>query len=198
MSPTEILANEHTLIRQALHQFHLARRSLEEGVNPPVQFFEHAVEFVRTFVDGRHHFKEEYLMFGKLAAKHRSELDAEIEALRNQHDHGREYVSEMANALDGYGKGKDAQVTIMLENLAAYTTMLRHHIQREDRIFYPMVEETLTQEEMDDLAELYAKEDEKAGKDALERTQDLVADLTMLMQSMGTTASAAAAPVRHA
>jgi hemerythrin-like domain-containing protein len=76
--------------------------------------------------------------------------------------------------------------------------MLRHHIQREDRIFYPMVEETLTQEEMDDLAELYAKEDEKAGKDALERTQDLVADLTMLMQSMGTTASAAAAPVRHA
>jgi hemerythrin-like domain-containing protein len=191
MNPIEILANEHALIRQALHQFHLARRSLEDGVNPPVQFFEKAVEFARTFVDKRHHFKEEYLMFGKLAEKRHSELDAVVEALRNQHDHGREYVSEMANALDGYAKGKDAQVTIMLENLSAYTTMLRQHIQREDRIFYPMVEETLSQDELDDLAVFYEKQDEKAGEDALERSQDLVAELTMLVQSTGAPASPA-------
>ncbi len=191
MNPIEILANEHGLIRQALHQFHLARRGLEEGENPPVQFFDKAVEFARTFVDKRHHFKEEYLMFGKLAAKQHSELDGEVEALRNQHDHGRRYVSEMANALDGYARGKDAQVTIMLENLAAYTTMLRHHIQREDRVFYPMVEETLSQEEMDDLAELYANEDEKAGDAALERAQELVAEMTMLLPQ-------ASASARHA
>ena len=113
--------------------------------------------------------------YRKLAAKHHSELDGEIEALRQQHDHGREYVSEMANALDGYSRGKDAQVTIMLENLSPYVTMLRHHILREDRVFYPLVQEVLTQEEMDDLAELYTKEDERHG--TVEAMQALVRDI---------------------
>lgn len=181
MNPIEILANEHGVIRQALDSCHLARQQMEEGTNPPAEFFEKVVEFARTFVDKRHHFKEEYLMFGRLAEKHQSELDAEIEALRQQHDHGREFVSEMANALDGYSKGKDAQVTIMLENIAPYTTMLRHHILREDRVFYPMVEETLSQEELDDLAALYVKEDEKAGQDTFERMRGLVDELRALL-----------------
>jgi hemerythrin-like domain-containing protein len=181
MNPIEILANEHGVIRQALNSCNQARQRMEEGTNPPVEFFEKMVDFARNFVDKRHHFKEEYLMFGKLAEKHQSELDAEIEALRQQHDHGREYVSEMANALDGYGQGKDAQVTIMLENLAPYTTMLRHHIHREDTVFYPMVEEALSQEELDDLAALYAKEDEKLGQDAMERVRGLVDELGALV-----------------
>jgi hemerythrin-like domain-containing protein len=179
VNPMEILAKEHGLISEALDSCRLARQQMEEGSNPPAEFFEKMVEFARTFVDKRHHFKEEYLMFGKLAAKHHSELDGEIEALRQQHDHGREFVSEMANALDGYSRGKDAQVTIMLENLAPYTTMLRHHILREDRVFYPMVEEVLAQEEMDDLAELYTKEDERHG--TMEGMQALVQELRALV-----------------
>lgn len=136
MNPLEILADEHRLIRQALDSFHLATQKMEEGINPPVEFFEKAVGFARTFVDKRHHFKEEYLMFGRLAERHQGELDAEIEALRHQHDSGREYVSEMANALDGYSKGRDAEVIVMLENLAPFPSMLRRHIHREDRVFY--------------------------------------------------------------
>lgn len=181
MNPMEILANEHNVIRQALESFRLARQKMEEGLNPPVAFFEKAVDFARTFVDKRHHFKEEYLMFGRLAERHQSELDAEIEALRHQHEHGREFVSEMANALDGYSKGKDAQVTIMLENLASYTTMLSHHIHREDHVFYPMVEKDLSREELDELAELFVKEDEKTGHATLERMRGLVHDLGTLL-----------------
>ncbi len=181
MNPMEILAKEHDLIRQALDSCRLARQKMEEGTNPPAEFFEKMVEFARTYVDKRHHFKEEYLMFGRLAEIHRSDLDAEIEALRQQHDHGREFVSEMANALDGYSKGKDAQVTIMLENLAPYTTMLRHHILREDRVFYPMVVEELSREEMDDLAALYTKEDEKPERGTIEGMEALAQELGTLV-----------------
>jgi hemerythrin-like domain-containing protein len=181
MDPIEILANEHRLIRQALDSFSLATHKMEQGVNPPVEFFEKAVDFARTFIDKRHHFKEEYLMFGRLAEKHYSELDAEIEALRQQHDHGREFISEMGNALDGYSKGKDAQVTIMIENVAALVTLYRHHVHREDHVFFPMVEKDLTQEELDDLAVLFAKEDEKAERGTLERMQQLADELVRLL-----------------
>lgn len=181
MKAMEVLADEHRLISQALDSFRLARQKMEDGVNPPVEFFEKAVDFARTFVDKHHHFKEEYLMFGRLAEKHRSELDAQLEALRYQHERSREFISEMANALDGYSKGKDAQVTIMLENLASFTTLLRHHIHREDQVFFPMVEEDLSSEELDDLGELFAKEAEKRGPTTLEDMRRLVGELPSLL-----------------
>ena len=181
MNPIEILADEHRLIRQALDCFSLATHKMEQGINPPAEFFEKAVDFSRSFIDKRHHFKEEYLMFGRLAERHQSEIDAEIEALRHQHDHGREFISEMGNALDGYSKGKDAQVTIMLENLASLVTLYRHHIHREDHVFFPMVEKDLPQEELDDLAALFAKEDEKTGRGTLERMQRLADELVTLL-----------------
>lgn len=181
MKPTEILTEEHNVIRQALDSFHLAMENMEQGSNPPVEFFRKAVDFARTFVDKHHHFKEEYLMFGRLAERHQSDLDAQIETLRQQHDRSREFVSEMANALDGYSQGRDAQVTIMLENLASYTSLLRHHIHREDHVFYPMVERDLTQQELDDLSELFVKEDDKAGRDTLGDTRRLVGELGALL-----------------
>jgi hemerythrin-like domain-containing protein len=181
MHPIEILADEHRLIRQALDSFGLATHKMEQGVNPPAEFFEKTVEFARTFIDKRHHFKEEYLMFGRLAERHQGELDAQIEALRHQHDHGREFISEMANALGGYSRGNEAQVTDMLENLASLVALYRHHIHREDKVFFPMVEKDLPQEELDDLAELFVKEDEKTGRDTIERMQRLVDELVTLL-----------------
>jgi hemerythrin-like domain-containing protein len=181
MNPTEILTNEHRLITQALDSFRLATIKMEQGINPPAEFFEKAVEFGRTFVDKYHHFKEEYLMFGRLAEKHKSEIDAEIEALRSQHEHSREFVSEMANALDGYAKGKDAQVTIMLENLAAYTTLIRHHIHREDQVFFPMAANDLTQSEQDELSELFVKEGDKIGPDTTENMRQLGVGMEKLL-----------------
>lgn len=181
MKPTEMLVEEHKVFNQALDSFRLARERMEQGVNPPVAFFEKAVDFARNYVDKYHHFKEEYLMFGRLAEKHHSDIDGEIEALRQQHDHGREYVSEMANALKGYAQGKDAQITIMLENLASYTTLLRHHIHREDNVFYPMVERDLSQQEMDDLAELFRQEAAKAGGDMLGDMRRVAGELAALL-----------------
>lgn len=181
MHPIEILADEHRLIRQTLDSLSLATHKMEQGVNPPAEFFEKAVEFARTFIDKRHHFKEEYLMFGRLAERHQGELDAQIEALRHQHDHGREFISEMANALDGYSKGKDAQVVDMLENVASLVTLYRHHIHREDRVFFPLVEETLPQDELSDLADLFVKEDEKADRGSLERMRRLADELVTLL-----------------
>jgi hemerythrin-like domain-containing protein len=181
MKPTEMLVEEHKVFTQALDSFRLARERMEQGVNPPAAFFEKAVDFARNFIDKYHHFKEEYLMFTLLAEKHQSELDGEIQALRQQHEHSREFVSEMANALGGYAKGKDAQITIMLENLASYTTLLRHHIYREDNVFYPMVERDLSQQELDDLAELFRKEAAKTGRDTLGDMRRVAGELGALL-----------------
>jgi hemerythrin-like domain-containing protein len=58
------------------------------------KFFENAVEFSRTFADRFHHFKEEHMHFVRLAQKRQGEIAAQLEALRHQHERGRELETE--------------------------------------------------------------------------------------------------------
>jgi len=177
MKPTEILVEEHELIRRALESMRLAVKRLEGGERPPVEFFEKAVKFTRDFSDKFHHYKEEYLMFGRLAQKKNGELDAQIDALRFQHDRGRDLISAISNALDGYAHNEDAGTTIVLENLAAYIAMLTHHIHREDKVFYPLVDITLSEEDQSYLKEEFLKEEEKFGGSIFEDSEKLVREM---------------------
>jgi hemerythrin-like domain-containing protein len=181
MKPTEILIEEHNLIRQALASMSLAVERLETGERPPAEFFEKAVQFTRDFSDKFHHYKEEYLMFGRLAQKKDGELDAQIDALRYQHDRGRDLISTISNALDGYAQGEDARTTVILENLAAYTSMLRRHIHKEDHVFYPLVDSTLSEEDQHYLKEEFLKEEKKAGGTIFEDSRKLVKEIGAML-----------------
>ena len=89
MDPIETLSNEHGLIRQFLDVLSIAAEKIEEGQHPSEAFFEKAVEFARAFADHYHHFKEEHVLFVQLAQKKQGEVDAQLEALRYEHERGR-------------------------------------------------------------------------------------------------------------
>ncbi|GAB4330507.1 MAG: hypothetical protein Kow0099_01100 [Candidatus Abyssubacteria bacterium] len=180
MKPTEILAGEHSLIRQALDNFSLAVEKLETGERPPERFFEGAVEFARMFADKYHHFKEEYLMFGMLAQKKSGDLDSQIDSLKHQHERSRNLVTEIANSIAGYARGDEVHATMLIENLAAYTSLLRHHIHREDHVFYPMVEKELSKAEQEALMKEFKKEEEKQRK-TFEESKKLVREMGSLL-----------------
>lgn len=181
MKPTELLISEHNLIRQALDNFSLAVEKLEKGETPSREFLEKAVEFARSFADKFHHFKEEYLMFGYFAQKKSGALDAQIETLRHQHERGRNLIGEIAHSLDSYSKWEDAQTIMLLENLAAYTSLLRHHIHREDHVFYPMVDKELSDAEQQALLDEFKKEDAKTGGTTFENSKKLVMKMGSLL-----------------
>lgn len=181
MEALDILRNEHGLIRQFLDSLHLAAERMEEGARPPKEFFEKAIEFARGFTDKFHHFKEEYVMFAQLAQKRRGAIDAQIDALRYQQERGRNYIAEIGNALDGYGRGRDVQATTVLENLAAYISLLRHHIHREDHVFYPMVAREFSEGELRSLLDLFRQEEAKAGGQAVENSRTLLEEMSALL-----------------
>jgi hemerythrin-like domain-containing protein len=181
MRAIEILVNEHNLIRQALETLSLAKEELEEGVRPPVELFEKAVELSRTFTGKFHHFKEEYVMFARLAQRKNGALDGQIESLRHQHERSRDFMAQVANCLDGYAKGQEIPTSDLLENLAAYISLLRHHLHREDQVFYPMTEKELSEEEKKALAEEFEKEGAKAGNNVMEEARQLVMEMGALL-----------------
>ena len=49
-----------------------------------------------------YHFKEEHVMFAQLAQKRGGVFDGPIDALRHQHERGRNLISEISDSLDGH------------------------------------------------------------------------------------------------
>lgn len=177
MDPIETLSNEHGLIRQYLDVLSMAAEKIENGQRPSDAFFEKAVDFSRTFADGFHHFKEEHVLFVQLAQKKRGEVDAQLDALRYEHERGRSLVAGMEAALPGYAAKDPIKTGELLENIAAYAALLRHHIHVEDHIFYPMAKKTLTESEFAALAPEFEKQKERHGSDTFERCHKMVVDM---------------------
>jgi hemerythrin-like domain-containing protein len=171
MEALDILIDEHGIIRQFLENLVLSLRKMEQGERPPKKFFEKAVSFARDFTDKYHHFKEEYILFTRLAMKKGGKIDAEVEALKYQHERGRALMGEVAKALEGYAKGQEAQRLIILESLAAYLSLLRQHIHREDHIFFPMVEREIPWDEFRGLLEVFHQEGKKMGEKFVEKSK---------------------------
>lgn len=184
MEPLESLRNEHGLMRHFMDNMELAARMLEEDKRPPTEFFAKAVEFVRTFADGLHHHKEEHVMFTQLAQKHGGEMDAEIAALRSQHEVARNNMAEIASYLAGYDEGQPVPASKILENTKAYCELMRKHVHQEDHVFFPKVKETMSAEEMDMLDVEFKRAADKAGEGFFEESHMLVVDMGSMLAHM--------------
>ena len=184
MNAIETLSNEHGLIRQFLDNLALAAEKMEEGQHPPREVFDKGIEFARTFADKFHHFKEEGVMFVRLAQKHGGEIDGQIDTLRQQHERGRALVNGMAEALDGYANNDAMKTADLLEKMSAYVSLLRHHIHIEDHIFYPLAAEKMTAEEMAAFEAEFEAERERHGAATFEQSHKLVVDMGSMLVHM--------------
>ena len=184
MKATEILIREHALIQQALKSLSRAQKKIEENQQLPKGFFEKALVFLREFADQSHHFKEEYIMFGFLALKKDGAFDGPIGSLRFQHERCRACIDEISNSLDGYADRDDIATTRLLENLAAYISLLRRHIYQEEHIFFKMAEEELSKKEENILSVQFKKENQKMGAQTFyEQNGKLLDEMEALLDS---------------
>ncbi len=181
MEAVTILKKEHMIILKFLDQLALAGEMVVQDKFPPEQFFEQAVDFARKFADKFHHFKEEDIMFRILAQKRSGELDAELEKLRQQHEHCRSYVSAISAAAEGCAAGRDGEARILHRNLVDYVNMLRKHINFENITFFPLVVRELSADELDALASEFGKWDEKMGGITFDEGEKTVKSMAALL-----------------
>jgi hemerythrin-like domain-containing protein len=182
MRTIDILVKEHELILEALDYLAAARDGLEKRRRPPRGFFEKAIEFAREFADRYHHFKEEYLLFGLLAQKQEGDFDVEIGALRYGHERGRKCINAMAESIDGYTNGDEIATTRLLENLAAYISILKRHIFTEDRVFFDLVEQELSENDDEVLLVQFQKGIETMdSQEALDKSRILVDEMKAII-----------------
>ncbi len=172
------LTGEHAHILQGINCLEKARDVLEQNRQPSVAFFKTAVLFFKEYADKLHHYKEEYLLFSFLASKKGGNIDLEIGSLRYQHELNRRCIKKIEDSLKGYETCSEIATTTLLENLAAYISILKRHIYREDHLFFPMAETELSEDEKRQLKNQF--DEEESGYN----TKQIISDNLSRLQKM--------------
>jgi hemerythrin-like domain-containing protein len=150
MHATDVLTGEHRVIQQVLDCLevlaHQARLTGEVDQDSARQ----AVDFFRTFADQCHHRKEEEHLFPALEARGLPRQHGPTGVMRAEHDQGRQHLQAMVAALDA------GDVLSFAGQAAAYVSLLRDHILKEDYRLFPMADHVLTETDQEALLTAFA------------------------------------------
>lgn len=123
-------------------------------------FIDSAVDFIRTYADRTHHGKEEDILFRDLEKKDMSFQDKKaMQDLVDEHEYARKIVGDIVNARKKYVKGDASARTIIIDGLRALISFYPGHIQKEDKIFFPVTEKYFTATELDQMLDEFWKFD---------------------------------------
>jgi hemerythrin-like domain-containing protein len=178
-TPTETLMSEHRAIERALDALEVLAKNAENGGRPDRSDVARFAEFFALFADRLHHGKEEDLLFTELQRHGVPAQGGPIAVMLHEHGIGRAYVRELREI--GQGRGPiAAEELAKLERAAlGYVDLLRSHIQKEDRVLFPMADRILDGPSMASLADrFHSFDDAPAQADARNRMTAAADELT--------------------
>ena len=162
---TRDLRAEHRAVTVVLTVIEEMEERMEEAIEVPADDMRDIVGFLREFVDGCHHAKEEKMLFPALREAGIEGMDDTIEQLETEHVMGREYVGRIDEEIERFENGDVTIARQLAEDLHGYAQLLRRHIDTEETLLFPQAEETLPPDEQARLAEEYDRhESETVGE----------------------------------
>jgi hemerythrin-like domain-containing protein len=177
MRPTEILKEEHVVIKEVLDVLEVIVSDIaaQKPINP--EHLEKIVDFIRTFADKCHHGKEQDLLFPAMEEAGIPRDGGPIGVMLEEHDIGRNYVRQLAQAIADYKGGDKKALKGIAENASGYVNLLRQHIDKEDNILYMMADMHLDAPTEKKLLEEFEKVEKRMGEGTHEKYHHLVEEL---------------------
>jgi len=160
MKPTQELSHEHQAILLMIRILEKAAGELEAGRAVDPAHLEKAVDFIRVFADRCHHGKEEALLFPAMESAGVPCCGGPLGMMLLEHAEGRCFVKGMAWGLAGIKKGDLGRAAFFAENARGYGALLTQHIQKEDRVLFPMADARLTPAQQQELESGFADVEE--------------------------------------
>jgi hemerythrin-like domain-containing protein len=182
MNALETITNEHRLIRRYLDNMEAATSFIHEGEVMSEELFNLFLDFSKSFLDSFHHFKEEYVLFLKLAEKKGGSIDPQIVSLREQHERGRNFVKQIHKSLPGYLKKDESAAANLCENMGYFVLLQKQHLNRENHVFIPMARKTFSEDELKAFTLEFEKQDQKLGGGVFKKSEKQVDKIAELMK----------------
>ena len=178
MDATASLREDHRTIEMMLPALERMARQFEAGEFVRGYDLARMLEFLREFVDGYHHWKEEQQLFPALEARGVPQDSAPVSELLEEHERGRRCLRVMTAAMaEEIGEDPGAEADFA-HYAREYLGLLREHTEKEERELWPLAAEALTEEDGTRLAEAYAEiEREVIGEGGRERFREMAESL---------------------
>jgi hemerythrin-like domain-containing protein len=182
MKATDLLVQEHELILRGVAVLGrlawLAHQPAEARAGAPVPVEDgHAmVAFLRDFADGRHHAKEEQVLFPALEAAGVARTGGPLGCMLAEHDHGRAATRAMDAALAAAARDPGAWRTFAVA-AHTYVHLLSAHIFKENNVLFRMAEDALGPEADARLLAAYEDAERATGLGGVDAHAALIARL---------------------
>src|ERR1019366_5701149 len=178
MQAIDILMQEHRLIERVLDALEAAASHLERSRAVPPAFFLDAADFIAGFADGRHHRKEEGVLFGAMIESGVPSGGGVIDMMLEEHEQGRALTRALRDAARRLQAGDELARAQVVSNVRGYVALLRDHIAKEDEMLFPMADEMLSSASQESVLEGFERvEREETGEGAHEKFHALAAKL---------------------
>ncbi len=170
MKATEVLMEEHRVIEGVLKTLETAAHYVEAGLPVRPALFLEAADFVRGFADGCHHKKEEEVLFRTMADHGVQVEQGPIGVMLHEHEQGRQYIRKLRAAAERLEAGEKTARHELTASVFGYVELLRGHIFKEDRVLFPLANQSIPQAEQEQVWEAFEHvEHEETGEGVHEK-----------------------------
>jgi hemerythrin-like domain-containing protein len=178
MKPTEDLIHEHDAIKVMLDIMSKVADDIKEDKGSYTKEIEEIVDFLKTFADKCHHGKEENALFPALVEAGVPEENGPIGVMLHEHTIGRGYIKEINDGVVDFKTGVAGSGQLIAGSLLKYVTLLQNHIQKEERVLFPMAEKVLSIQKQNEILQKFEKiEEEVVGHGVHEQYHALLKQL---------------------
>ncbi len=153
MEATDVLMQEHRNIEQVLDALEAFADELARTRRTEKDELSLFVRFIREYADARHHAKEEGVLFRAMVEHGFPSQGGPIPVMLGEHEQGRALVRVLAAHAEQAPPWSEDDLARVVEAARSFAGLLRLHIQKEDRILYPMAERHLPDEVAGQIAE---------------------------------------------
>ena len=151
------LIHEHKAIQIALNILEKIREKLEKNEAADYKDINDLLEFLKEFADKCHHGKEEGFLFPALEKTGVKNEGGPIGVMLLEHTQGRNFIKQMQESI----LIKPVNNNQFVEAAIAYVKLLRAHIEKENKILFPMIDVRLSASEQKELLEQFENHEEK-------------------------------------
>lgn len=141
----EKLKQEHAEFRRFLKIFDDELDKFRDGRTPNYEMIDALLDFFTSFPDEWHHKKED-VVYDVLAARMGS-FEKSLTDLRSEHSRLETGAKAFGERIAHLRGGGELAIQNILGPGETYSRLLRHHMVKEDQVFFPLAEQHLTHDD---------------------------------------------------